>query len=86
MLEQNSRLKQLDIAIQQKENQLKMAQAAYYPTLDAIGNYHYQVQANDFDVFGYDWVNTSLIGLQLQFSIFNGTITKNKVEQVKIAN
>lgn len=84
-LEKNSKLKQLEIAVQQKENQLKLTQSAYYPTLDAIGNYHYQAQADDFDVLNYDWVNTSLVGLQLQLSIFNGTITKNKVEQAKIA-
>lgn len=85
LMEKNSKLKQLEISIKQKENQLKLTESAYYPTLDAIGNYHYQAQADDFDIFEYDWVNTSLVGLQLQFSIFNGTITKNKVEQVKIA-
>ncbi|HEY9221550.1 MAG TPA: TolC family protein [Lutibacter sp.] len=85
LLEKNSKLKQLEIAIQQKENQLKIAKSSYYPTLDAVGNYYYQAQSNDFDVLNYDWVNTSLAGLQLQWSIFNGTITKNKVEQAIIA-
>ncbi|MFZ2283771.1 MAG: TolC family protein [Lutibacter sp.] len=85
LLEKNSKLKQLEIAIQQKENQLKIAKSSYYPTLDAVGNYYYQAQSNDFDMLNYDWVNTSLAGLQLQWSIFNGTITKNKVEQAIIA-
>ena len=84
LIAKNSKLKQMEIAIQQKENQLKLAESAYYPTLDAIGSYNYQAQANNFKFSEYDWVNTSLVGLQLQFSIFNGTITKNKVQQFKI--
>jgi outer membrane protein TolC len=84
-LAENSTLKQLELEIELKENQLKLAQSAFYPTLDAIGNYSYQAQENNFRLSDYQWVNTSLIGLQLQFSIFNGNITRNRVQQAKIA-
>ena len=84
MLEQNSKLKQLELDVEFNEKQVKLAKSAFYPTIDAIGNYNYQAQADNFDLSDYNWVNTSLIGLQLQFSIFNGTITKNKVQQAKI--
>lgn len=84
-LAENSTLKQLELEIELKENQLKLAQSAFYPTLDAIGNYSYQAQENDFRLSDYQWVNTSLVGIQLQFSIFNGNITKNRVQQAKIA-
>lgn len=84
MLEQNSTLKQLDLDADLNERQIKLAKSAYYPTLDAIGNYSYQTQADDFKSSNYDWVNTSLVGLKLQFNIFNGTVTKNKVAQAKI--
>ena len=84
-LAENSTLKQLELEIELKENQLKLAQSAFYPTLDAIGNYSYQAQENDFRFSDYQWVNTSLVGLQLQFSIFNGNITRNRVQQAKIA-
>lgn len=85
MLIQNSALKQLELDIELKENQIQLAESAFYPTIDAIGNYNLQAQEDDFNLFDYQWVNTSLVGLQLQFSIFNGNITKNKVEQAKIA-
>jgi len=85
MLKQNSRLKQLDIDVKLNKKQINLVKSAYYPTLNAIGNYNYQAQANDFKVSNYNWVNTSLVGMQLQFSIFNGTITKNKVQQAVIA-
>lgn len=84
MLEDNSVLKQLALEVEMNKNQIKMEKSAYYPTLEAIGNYNFQAQEDGFDVAHYDWVNTSLVGLQLQFSIFNGNITKNRVKQAEI--
>ena len=82
LLQKNSQLKQLELAVGINENRIQMAKSAYYPTLDAIGNYNYQAHANNFKFSEYDWAQTSLVGLQLQFPIFNGTVTKNKVQQV----
>ena len=59
--------------------------STFYPTLEAIGAYNYQAQEDGFNFPDYQWVNTSFVGLQLQFSIFNGNITKNKLQQAKIA-
>ena len=84
MLAQNSTLKQLELDIELNQKQVKLAKTAYFPTLDAIGNYNYQAQDDGFNLPDYQWVNSSLIGLQLQFSIFNGNITKNKVQQAQI--
>ena len=85
LLSQNSTLKQLELDIEIKKNQIKLVKSAFYPTLDAVGVYNYQAQEDGFNLPDYQWVNTSFVGLQLQFSIFNGNITKNKVEQAKIA-
>ncbi len=85
LLSQNSTLRQLELDIEVKENQIKLAKSAYYPTLDAVGVYNYQAQEDDFALSDYQWVNTSFVGLQLQFSIFNGNITKNRVRQAEIA-
>ncbi|WP_318345196.1 TolC family protein [Flagellimonas baculiformis] len=83
-LENNSQLKQLELDIELKKDQIDVTKSAYFPTLTAIGNYNYVAQADDFKVADYDWVQTSLVGLQLRFDIFNGTVTKNKVAQAKI--
>ncbi|MGB3345100.1 MAG: TolC family protein [Aequorivita sp.] len=85
MLSQNSALRQLELDIEVKKNQIKLAKSAFYPTLDAVGVYNYQAQEDGFNLSDYQWVNTSFVGLQLQFSIFNGNITKNKVQQAEIA-
>lgn len=85
ILSQNSTLKQLELDIEVKKNQIELAKSAFYPTLDAVGVYNYQAQEDGFNLADYQWVNTSFVGLQLQFSIFNGNITRNKVEQAKIA-
>ena len=84
MLEDNSVLKQLELEIELNEKQIRMAKSAYYPSLEAMGNYNFQAQEEGFDIADYQWVNTSLVGLQLQFSIFNGNITKNRVKQAEI--
>lgn len=84
-LAQNSTLKQLELEIDLNEEQVKLAKSAFYTTLDAIGNYNYQAQEDGFKLSEYQWANSSLVGLQLQFNIFNGNITKNKVQQAKIS-
>ncbi|WNH07756.1 TolC family protein [Thalassobellus suaedae] len=85
LLSQNSTLKQLEIDIEVKKNQIKLAKSAFFPTLDAVGAYNYQAQEDGFHFSDYRWINTSFVGLKLQFSIFNGNITKNKLQQAKIA-
>lgn len=85
VLMENSTLKQLELDIELKKNQIKLAKSAFYPMLDAVGVYNYQAQEDGFNLADYQWVNTSFVGLQLQFSIFNGNITKNKVQQAEIA-
>ena len=85
LLEDNSVLKQLDIEIELSKTQIRMEKSTYYPTLEAIGNYNYQAQEDKFDFGNYQWVNTSLVGLQLQLSIFNGNITRNRVKQAQIS-
>ncbi len=83
LIQKNSQLKQLELTVDLNENRLQLAKSAYYPTIEAVGNYNYQAQANNFKFSEYDWVQTSLVGLQLQIPIFNGTVTKNKVQQLK---
>jgi len=84
LFENNSIIKQLNIDMKISEDQLKLTQAAYFPTLHILGSYNYQAQASDFNFSNYNWFKTSLIGLQLQYSIFNGNVTKNKIQQAEI--
>ena len=85
LIEKNSRLKQLEKEIELNQKKVQLVKSSYFPTVDVVGNYNYQTQANNFNVFNYNWVNTSLVGMQIRFNVFNGNITKQKVEQSKIA-
>jgi outer membrane protein len=83
-LSQNSDLKQKALQVELANQQMEVTKADYYPRLNVVGNYQYQSQADDFDVGQYDWVKTSNMGLQLQIPLFNGTVTKHKVQQASI--
>ena len=73
MLGKNSLLKQLKLDVELSDKQIGLTKSAYYPTLVAIGNYNYQAQSDDFKVSEYDWVNTSVVGLQFNFNIFGNS-------------
>lgn len=84
LLLNNSQLKQLALNVGLNNQKIQLIKSNYYPTISAVGNYNFQSQANNFKVFNYNWIHTSLVGLQFQYVLFNGTITKNKVQQAII--
>jgi outer membrane protein len=81
----NSSLKQNELSVAAAKQQVSVLHSAYFPTLSAIGTYQYQSQENDFNLSQYDWVKTSSLGLRLQVPLFNGTVTRNRVQQALMA-
>jgi|21_taG_2_1085346.scaffolds.fasta_scaffold02098_7 outer membrane protein len=74
---------------------LKRNNLAYLPSLVAYGNFSYQAQRNEFDIFdfsaGNKWFKTSLIGVTLGIPIFDGLqksaiIQQSKLELLKVDN
>jgi outer membrane protein TolC len=68
---------------------VKATEAAYYPTLNLVGNYAWQGMGKTFPVFqgqnqGVYWTDYASVGLQLNIPIFNGFQIKSKVDQAKI--
>ncbi len=68
---------------------IKATEAAYYPTLNLVGNYAWQGIGDKFPIGpgksqGVYWTDYATIGLQLNVPIFNGFQTKAKVDQAKI--
>lgn len=59
--------------------------ASVLPSINAVGNYAYLTEANDFKVGEYDWVNTASAGLQLSIPLFRGLTNRNQVKQLDIA-
>lgn len=84
-LSNNSTLRQLTLTRQMLSIQEKMVKGANYPSLVAIGNYQYQTQANDYKFSNYNWVPTSMVGLQLNVPIFSGFSVRKQLSQVRIS-
>jgi outer membrane protein len=81
----NSTLKQSELRVMAARQQVSVLRAVYFPVVTAVGTYQYQSQENDFNLSRYDWIKTSAVGLRLQVSLFNGTVTRNKVQQALMA-
>lgn len=81
----NTDLVQLEIRKNLIEQQAKAVKATSLPSLTAIGNYQFQSQANDYNFSDYEWVQTSMVGLQLNIPIFSGLTTRNRAKQLTIA-
>jgi len=77
----NSNLKQQELKLEITREQTLQVKSSYYPVLSGVGTYQYQSQHNDFNFSKYSWVQTSSLGLRLQVPLFNGTVTRNKVQQ-----
>ncbi|WP_454060449.1 TolC family protein [Elizabethkingia ursingii] len=83
-----------EVRVLEKKKQLlqynvKATQAAYYPTLSLIGNYAWQGFGPKFPIGpgksqGVYWSDYASVGLSLNIPIFNGFLTKSKVDQAKI--
>jgi len=84
MLRNNPQLGILEKQVTINDKTISLEKSAHLPTLAAFGTYQYQAQANDFKFSDYNWVKTSLVGLQLQIPIFSGFKIDAKVNQAEI--
>ena len=83
-----------EVKVLEKRKQLlqynvEATKAAYYPTLSLVGNYAWQGLGAKFPIGpgksqGVYWSDYASVGLSLNIPIFNGFLTKSKVDQAKI--
>jgi outer membrane protein len=85
-VDNNSALKQIEHRLQLAKEQVNLVRAARYPALNALGNFQTQAQANDFNFGQYNWVNSSIVGLQLRVPIFNGLVIQQQARQAELAS
>jgi outer membrane protein len=83
-VDQNTNLLQLDLQQFKLNKQYELLKTNRLPTLAAFGNYQYQSQANDFNFGEYQWVKTTMVGLQLQVPIFQGFTKRQREQQVMV--
>ena len=67
------------------EYNIKRYKLAALPTLSLNGSFSKQAQRTKFDIFGKgDWFTTSYVGVNLNFSIFDGFQRRSNLEKSKI--
>jgi len=73
----------LKTSLELQKLNIKRYQAQYLPTLVGFGSYSQKMTGNNAD--DIKWYPTSLVGLQLNFKLFDGFGRKAKVQRAKIA-
>lgn len=65
---------------------LKRTRSGYLPYLTVFGSYQYNAQRNEFNLFeaNQDWFPISVVGLQLNWNIFDSFIKVRKMEQQRL--
>lgn len=75
----------LDYAKKLNEYNIRRYKLSYIPTVAAFASYSKNAQRSTFDFFGKgDWFTTSLVGVKIQASLFDGFAKKSKISQAKI--
>ncbi len=84
LLMKNTTLRKLSLQNRLTETTVQLAKAQFYPSLVAFGNYQYLTQANNFQFKDYRWVETSMVGLQLQIPLFHGLSRIAQLQQAEL--
>jgi len=86
VLEQNTTLRKLSLQSKLTDTNIELAKAQFYPSLIGFGNFQYLTQANDYSFRDYNWVKTSMVGVQLQIPLFRGLSRTAKLQQAKLTH
>lgn len=71
--------KAMQSAVTAHEKMIQSGKMSYLPKLNAFGEY----MINDSEAFGFG-SNAYLVGVQLSWTLFNGTATRNKISEQRI--
>jgi len=82
-LENNTDLKQMDMAILQLERSKKIVLSSAYPMLALSGSFQYMTMGDDIPANEFKWFPTSVIGVSLQIPIISWASTTYKTKQIK---
>ena len=82
-LENNTDLKQVDMAIQQLERSRKIVISGACPMLALSGSYQYMTMGNDIPFNQFNWFPYSVIGVSLQVPIVSWASTTYRSKQIR---
>jgi outer membrane protein TolC len=81
-LNNNSDLKQMDMAIQQLERSRKIVLSSACPMLGLSGSSQYMTMGNDIPCKDFNWFPYSVVGISLQVPIISWASTTYKIKQM----
>lgn len=83
-IEGNSDLRTLDLQTRSLRNALSIQKMAWYPTLALSASYNWTSSSNGNPLRNFRWDPYSVVGLSLNFPIFEGGQRYHKIKQARI--
>jgi outer membrane protein TolC len=80
----NPLVKQLSIQESLLDKNVTIQRSDYYPSLAFFGQYDFQSQDNTWDIKNYNWAKSFMLGLQLNYTLFDGFSRGSRIEQAII--
>jgi outer membrane protein len=80
----NPLIKQLSIQESLLDKNVTIQRSDYYPSLAFFGQYDFQSQDNTWDIKNYNWAKSFMLGLQLNYTLFDGFSRGSRIEQAII--
>ena len=80
----NPLVKQLKVQESLLDKNITVQRADYFPTLSVFGQYDFQTQDNTYRLKTYKWVETFMVGLQLNYTLFDGFGRSARIQQAVI--
>jgi outer membrane protein len=80
----NPSVKQLGVQVSLLGKNITIEQSEYYPTLAAFGQYAFQTQDNTFKFKDYQWAKSFMLGVSLQYTLFDGFRRGARIQQAII--
>ena len=76
----------LNVSKELNQFNIRRYRLSYIPTLSAFASYQKNAQRSKFDFFSdKKWFTTSMVGLNISFTIFDGFAKRSKINQAKFA-
>ena len=80
----NPLVKQMSIQESLLDKNVTIQRSDYYPSLAFFGQYDFQSQDNTWDIKNYNWAKSFMLGLQLNYTLFDGFSRGSRIEQAII--
>ncbi len=77
-------VKQLNIQESLLDKNVTIQRSDYFPSLSLFGMYDFQSQDNTLDFKNYNWAKSFAVGLQLNYTLFDGFARGSRIEQAII--